>query len=432
MSRRPIAGRLATVGLLAAVGVLLAVESTSVRGSTRSGVSIAGAALLFNEATSEGGGEGGTWRVEAPRVDLDGAHFSTRLDLQLPSAGARLEPGPIVLFWGLLLSSVDAAGERDVLSWLATPIEEGVVQPTCDATGSCAASFDIASDLNGVFAAAGAGDLTVAVAFTAVRTFDNGALVQVLPPHVPVDDDGGSFDSPDSTYGIFFLHDAFDLARATPAEVPGTEPGRAADGPLDYASEVRRILAEPATAALTPDPALVVRPWTAPPDQPGLLIGFDIEFLAPCPADRVLAVLDPAGRTLHVADLRGLTRYVERVRVPDERFWQYGLARLDGERLNWQTFDPESIGSGDGVRAVGMLDCADGTGSLDIGGSLPVEPVPDPGAIPGAVASTASPAPSADAPGLAGESGRAGALAVALAVALAAAAGVAALRRARR
>lgn len=196
---------------------------------------------LFNEPTNEGCGPAGRW--ERRQIDLDLARrvvtYQLSFDLAPPgleceSAAEGLEPGPLVLFWQWAISR-PVAPENDIETRLIGEPEHRVLVPECGATGRCTARVSLDGPLEEGLAAASSGierSPSLELEFTLVRTWEHGAVIQVLPgfEREPVIDGRRVQDS-------FFPYAAFPAALAT------TSSGLL-DG-FDYAVALRRALEEP-------------------------------------------------------------------------------------------------------------------------------------------------------------------------------------------
>jgi hypothetical protein len=402
------------IGVLA-LACLAAGPGSGASPSPLVGVRVRPPEMLFNESRNAGPDLAveGTWNLTDFRIEMARLRAGGLLTLQLPRPRTTERPGPVVLLWQVAIAGEEPqatlrgpawpAVEPELRRWGAGPVRASAAWPTCDATGDCVVRFQVAEALRGLEHLEGLVQPWLYLAFTAVRTFDDGSRLQVMPPNDTVGPPAGAGDG-SHWYGTFFNYDVRAADRAGD-EILGwpLEPTPEEISPRSYASLVRAELRGDGVAPA--DPTLRIDVWRPLPDAPGRRIWFNAAFTAPCPPDRWLVVVDTdprtAGETARIP-LGGLGLVIGHVDVPDEGDRLVHIVDATGALLTGDGL-PEASGGRD-VVVEGRRDCVTGKGAwsittVEIG--FPPDPEAPPMPTPESVAAWPTSAPSEAAGGAA-------------------------------
>lgn len=312
----------------------------------------------------------GTWYQ---RSEVRDGYLDAQLTFQLPVAPTREAPGPVVAIWQIVVQVADNA-YGDIATRKIGPPQVTAALPICDASGNCAARFDMSGPTDVGYQAhelewAGRTGLTFAV--TLVRTFADGSLLQLVRPDLPVDGGGGNLATPEDMYGALALSGLLARDEALPAEQPGDDFHRGSTNLYDWGQAVRDAL--PDTESQTPEP-LPINVWT--PEQPDALhVSLRIDFSDVCPDDRAIVFRRAPGPDASVVvPISGATSVREEVALTIASDWSIGIETGDGTVLNRADLQP--LGSGTGLRIGGSIACGDGKGVFTQEGIPQVIPNP--------------------------------------------------------
>jgi hypothetical protein len=188
---------------------------------------------------------GGSWRQIS---EVHDGELDITLTADMPSPPADAQGGPVVVFWQLR-EWVAQALSGDASDRIAEPPIVAVLQPDCD-SGGCPLTLQLSGSTASVLAAADSDSVSrtgIELSATFVRTFDDGALVQVMKPEVDVPEHGigGTLQTPSDMSGHFLLSDTLPTGAAVPAEIPGYRFGYAADEKYDWGAVVTEVLRDP-------------------------------------------------------------------------------------------------------------------------------------------------------------------------------------------
>lgn len=297
--------------------------------------------------------------------------------LQLPAVKGTRAPGLVVILWQLVVGVTDAQS-GDSTQAATGPPRTTAVLPHCDAAGNCALRVQLSGPIAPALEAADLSSVvnpTLAVWLSAVRTFNDGEVVQVADPHVAAGGDSGTLEDPGDSYGALNLSPAFLLADAFPLDVPGDRFGHAGDL-FDWATAVRSALGNlDPTASAEPIPINV---WD--PQRTGLRhLRLRATFNSPCPADRVVVVESIPSKAVAGVIYVGGTRILEAdLAVDSGTDWLVALRMTGGETVSTTRVPADEAGA----LVSGIQDCATGKGLLQVS-ALPTT-VPNPTTMPSA------------------------------------------------
>ena len=238
-------------GLTLALVVVLAISPKVGLGAVDGSIPIGAPARLFQETHADFPGPPATWRLD-PTSENEHDNISWRLTLQLgPQTVGRDDL--LVLFWQIGESTV-ADDEGDTVIRLLGPPESLALRPFCDSGGACAGAFDLAADLTALGAGSG-GERSIAIHFTAVRSWDDGSQIQTIVPTQSAEK-GGTVAHPLPVSGDTFASIPYPLSDGAPAEIDGQ------DAAFDYVTEVEALLRTATPAVPSPVPPTIVS-WPA-------------------------------------------------------------------------------------------------------------------------------------------------------------------------
>jgi len=340
---------------------------------------------------------GGTWYQAA---SVSGEDLAVELTLQMPAVAA--DPGPVVVIWQIRVAVADIAF-GDVLERIVGPPLVEAAQPHCDAAGSCALRIRLAGSVAPALEAADldwVSSTGLQVSWTVIRTFDDGAQLQVVQPDVGGDSDGGAIAAPSDMYGALISSVVFPASDAALGEIPGTEFNDGSPPPFDWGAAVQDALqgfTPPASLELVP-----IHVWT--PESPtAFLVRLRIDFRDRCPLDRFIVFSDDVTQEVGASVfIGGSTQARADVTLPVGGAWSISLQTAGNDVFNATSLQP--LGRGFGLEITGPMSCIDGKGVFTQEGLAQAVPNPSQAASPEATSSeplepSPSPQPPDDAEG---------------------------------